>query len=141
MAEQTVSKVALQIGSAQKAALTRDGNGYPVLELYLDYERAWATVGQALDNAEVEVTSLDRDRGTFLVTMDDSVFTGEETGGGFLCRFTFSCDRSEAYDFRIQMQAREDDVFAVSVLQAADDQPAEAGIAQQVLVLLREYAS
>lgn len=140
VSEQTVSKVALQIGSTQKAALNRDVEGQPVMRLFLDYDRAWATLGQALDNAEVEVTNLDRDIGAYFVKLDESVFGGEQETG-FLCRITFSCDSSTTYDLRIQISPATDELYEVNVLQAGDNQPADPEIAQQVLVLLREFAS
>ena len=76
VAEQTVSKVALQIGSTQKAELARDSAGIPELRLFLDFERAWATLGQALDNAEVEIINLDRDEATFDVKLTEAAFGG-----------------------------------------------------------------
>lgn len=140
VSEQTVSKVALQIGSAKKTELLRDANGFPVLHLYLDYERAWATLGQALDNAEVEILNLDRETGLFAVNIPGSVFTGDDDGPGFLCRLTFSCDDDEALDVQIKVQGDKQD-YRVSILEADSDKPLDAEIAQQVLVLIREYAA
>ncbi len=140
VSEQTVSKVALQIGSAKKTELLRDANGFPVLHLYLDYERAWATLGQALDNAEVEILNLDRETGLFAVNIPGSVFTGDDDGPGFLCRLTFSCDDDEAMDVQILVEGDRQD-YRVSVLEADSKKPLDAEIAQQVLVLIREYAA
>lgn len=139
VAEQTVSKVALQIGSSRKTELARDQQGFPVLRLYLDYDRAWATLGQALDNAEVEITNLDREQGVFYVKLTEATFTGED-GGGFFCRLTFSCDDAE-YDLQIQVADREQQIFEVSVMEEQGLRPADPELAQQVLVLIREYAS
>ncbi len=139
VSEQTVSKVALQIGSSRKSELGRDERGYPILHLYLDYDRAWATLGQAMDNAELEVTSLDRDNGTFQIHIPSSVFTGDE-GGGFFCRFTFSCDREASYDLQLRVHGASDD-YRVSVLDASGAAPVDADLAQQVLVMLREFAA
>lgn len=139
VAEQTVSQVALQIGSAQKAELTRDTSGFPLLRLYLDYERAWATLGQALDNAEVEITNLDRATGVFLVTIPSSVFGGEDEKG-FFCRLTFSCDDGDAFDLQIRVSG-ESQTYEVKVFEATGDRRADAELAQQVLVLLREFAA
>jgi outer membrane protein assembly factor BamC len=138
VAEQTVSKVALQIGSSKKTELIRDPSGFPVLHLYLDFERAWATLGQALDNAEVEITNLDRDTGLFLVSIPQEVFSGEEEGG-FFCRLTFSCD-DEPVNLQILVRG-ESKAYEVSVLEPEGSNPANADLAQQVLVLIREYAS
>ncbi|MEM7078123.1 MAG: outer membrane protein assembly factor BamC [Pseudomonadota bacterium] len=145
VSEQTVSKVALQIGSARKSEIARDEQGYPILRLFLDYERAWATLGQALDNANVEIVNLDRATGTFDVKLTDAVFAGEDAedqGGGFFCRLTFSCGGSSgAYDLRLQVDIADADGYEVSVLEEGGGARAGAELAQQVLVLLREYAS
>ena len=63
VAEQTVSMVAQQIGSGAKSEVIRNTDGVPTLLLYLDQDRAWAAVGQALVRAEVDVTDQDRDVG------------------------------------------------------------------------------
>lgn len=138
VAEQTVSKVALQIGSAKKSELVRDATGYPVLHLYLDYERAWATLGQALDNAKVEITNLDRDAGLFQINIPASVFSGEEEGG-FFCRLTFSCGEDDL-DVQIAVTG-EKESYEVRVLEAQGTAQVEADLAQQVLVLIREFSS
>ena len=140
VSEQTVSKVALQIGSKKKTELGRNTSGYPVLHLYLDYERAWATLGQALDNADVEILNLDRESGMFDVNIPGSVFTGEETRKGFLCRVTFSCDDDAAMDVQIRMEGQSQD-YIISVLNAVDGAPLNPDIAQQILVLIREFAA
>jgi outer membrane protein assembly factor BamC len=140
VSEQTVSKVALQIGSTRKTELARNASGYPELHFFLDYERAWATLGQALDNAEVEIVNLNREAGLFEVNIPTSVFTGEETRSGFLCRITFSCDSNEAIDVRIRMQGESQD-YVISVVDAQQGTPLNADVAQQILVLIREFAA
>ena len=124
----------------KKTELARDPQGHPVLYLFLDYERAWATLGQALDNAQVDVTSLDRETGLFVVNISDRVFSGEEEGSGFLCRFTFSCGDDDSVDLQIIVRG-DDQAYEVSVLDVDGQPPADAELAQQVLVLIREYAA
>ena len=88
VAEQTVSKVALQIGSAKKSELGRDSQGLPILRLYLDYERAWATLGQALANANVTINELSQDQGLIRCQPDrSSVQWGGGRGWWFLLPF------------------------------------------------------
>ncbi len=143
VSEQTVSKVALQIGSTQKAIIRRNEQGYPELELRLDYERAWATLGQSLENAEVEVLALDRDSGMFVVHIPPEVFTREEDDGpGFFCRLTFSCDddKGDALDLQIVVEGS-GERYRVIVLESTGDRPVQAEVAQQVLVLIREFAT
>ncbi|MEM9620664.1 MAG: outer membrane protein assembly factor BamC [Pseudomonadota bacterium] len=140
VAQQTVSKVALQIGSQQKAELARTPDGYPVLKLHLDYERAWATLGQALSNADVAVAELNREAGVLLVNIPPEAF-GEEQGRGFFCRITFSCDdKDDTLDVRLVIDGEEDN-YSVSVLQPDSDAPIPPDLSQQVLVLIREYAA
>lgn len=139
VAEQTVSKVALQIGSSRKSELARDGEGLPVLKLYLDYERAWATMGQALGNADVEISDLNRQNGVFFVKVNEATFGGEEESR-FFCRLTFSCDRNQDVDLQIRVVGSAERVFNVSVFQAQGDEPADSELAQQVLVLIKEFS-
>ena len=63
---------AQRIAGATKAALVKDANGAPVLVLHLDYDRAWATVGQALARAELDVTDLNRSTGLFYVQVSEA---------------------------------------------------------------------
>ena len=141
VSEQTVSKVALQIGSSEKAELTLDANGDPLLKLYLDYERAWATLGQALDNAEIEITNLDREAGVFFVVVPSSLLTGEE-GSGFFCRFTFSCDANDAsYNLSLQIYNAQDQEFDISVQDGQTRGRIDPDLAQQILVIIRDFAT
>lgn len=50
--------------------LTRDGNGYPVLMLDLDFDWAWQEVGDTLKGmSSVKVDDLDRGRGIYYVVV------------------------------------------------------------------------
>ncbi len=79
----TVSLLAQSLVGKPKAVYARDADGNPVLRLELDFNRAWAAVGQALEDAEVRVHDLDRSRATYLVTWKDS---GDGDEGGLLSR-------------------------------------------------------
>ena len=144
VAESTVSRVALEIGSGAKTELTRNTQGQPVLRLFLDRGRAWATLGQSLRNAEVvevSVVEQDSDNATVAVAIPRELF-GNDAGGGLLCRLTFSCGASSnAVNVTLKMyESAEPEVFDVLVLDG--DQPlADNDLAQQILVLIREYAA
>ena len=139
VSEQVVSRVAQRIGSTQKAELVRDASGNPILRLFLDYERAWATLAQSLGSAQVEVVDANKDDGRYEVKLEESVFGGDHSKG-FFCRITFSCNKNEIYDLFLQLDEQSENTFDVSVLLAEDGQPLDADIAQQVLVLIREYS-
>lgn len=139
VSEQTVSKVALQIGSSEKAALTLDDSGDPLLKLYLDYDRAWATLGQALENAQIEVASYDRETGAYFVNVPMAMITGEDERS-FFCRITFSCERSDTeYFLLLQLLNPGEREFDVVVQDGETRGRVDPDLAQQVLVMIREY--
>jgi outer membrane protein assembly factor BamC len=140
VAETTVSKVALQIGASAKTDLLRNTDGVPVLKLYLDRARAWATLGQSMKNAEVEVNEQNNDIGEYDVTIPTALFSGDARGS-VLCRITFSCN-SEARRINAVIQMTEDTESGFNVLVMQDGAPMrDADKAQQILVLIREFAT
>ena len=66
VADASISFVARNISTQSKADLQRDASDLPVLRLNLDFERAWATVNQALHEAKLDVTDVDRIGGCVL---------------------------------------------------------------------------
>ena len=143
VAESTVSRVAQKIGSGAKAELIRNADGQPVLRLFLDRGRAWATLGQSLRNAEVvevDVVEQSSDAGSIEVLLPQSLF-GDDKSKGLLCRLTFSCGQASEVNVTLRMSASvESNVFDVLVFDG--EQPlADNDLAQQILVLIREYAA
>jgi outer membrane protein assembly factor BamC len=136
VAEQTVSMVAQTITADIKSSLERDEMGTPVLELRLDYERAWATVGQALTRAEVVVDDLNQEEGVYHVRIPDNVLTGEERSwlGGILGR------GNKGFELQLHVDEVADSVYHVNVLDN-DSKPVDREFGQDVLAMLREYAS
>ena len=53
VADATISFAARNISTQTKADLQRDANDLPVLHLNLDFDRAWATVSQAMNEAKL----------------------------------------------------------------------------------------
>jgi outer membrane protein assembly factor BamC len=139
VAETTVSKVALQIGASAKTDLIRNADGVPVLRLYLDQDRAWASLEQAMKNAEVEINDQDRETGEYDVTIPTAIFTGE-SAGGFFCRITFSCGGANSVDALIKMSAHQEAGFNVVVIQNGEPM-LDVDQAQQILVMIREFAT
>ena len=54
-----VSMVGREIAGRSKAEIVKDAGGYPSLYLNIGFDRAWATVSQALERAEVVVQDAD----------------------------------------------------------------------------------
>jgi len=136
VSEQTISMVAQEMTAQVKSSLERDVQGVPVLELRVDYDRAWAVVGQALDRAEVEVDNLDRVEGFYYVHVPYSVFTGEKKGwlGRLLSR------GKDGYDLQLRVKEADKDVYHVDVLDT-EAVPVDRDFGQQVLSMLRDFAS
>ena len=136
VSEQTVSMVAQEITGQVKSSVERDEQGTPVLELRLDYDRAWATVAEALNRAEVEVENLDQIEGVYYVRIPDSVLTGEEKGwlSGLLSR------GKDGYELQLHVRKAAEMIYHVNVLDNKAD-PVEREFGQEVLTMLREYAS
>ena len=143
VSEQTVSMVAQEISSAAKSEVIRNKQGIPTLRLYLDTERAWAAVGQALNRAEVEVTNEDRAAGKYFVTISDSFLVGGERKRGFFRRIFGGGKRKGKADDNLQIAmepADEDAGFAVYILDE-NDRHIDREYSQELLVMIREFAS
>jgi outer membrane protein assembly factor BamC len=137
VAEQTVSMVAQSISTQPKSVMERATGGAPALRLNLDFDRAWATVGQALANAEIAVDDANEDAAAYAVTVTEATFTGDEPG--FFGRmFSFGSD-DQALRLQLSPAAGADGAWWVQVTDEAGA-AVDRELAQQLLVLLREFA-
>ena len=143
VAESTVSKVALQIGSQPKSDMRRNADGIPELRFFLDRRRAVASLTQSLRNAGVIINSEDSDAGRFDISIPSEVLTGKK-GGGFFCRITFSCSSRGATDVTLFMSdaiATElGEGYKISVLQDGELM-VDVDRAQEILIMIREFAT
>ncbi len=135
VSSQSVSRVGQSLVGATKAEFDTNVSGQPVLRLNLDFDRAWATVSQALDNADVSVTDLDRSEGVFFIELPEEILTGEPAKKGFF-------GRSKAGDLQplqISVVPADRGGYQVSALdsEAIAIAPAQA---REVLNLIREFA-
>ena len=137
IAIESVSMVALDIAGERKAVVERDAQGHPLLRLNVDFDRAWAVVGQALQRAELTVTEVERDAGLFQVEVSPRQLTGG--GRSFLSRFLPGGDGGGTQPFDIRIAAS-GEAQLVQVFQAEGER-APQDVSQQILVMLREFAS
>jgi outer membrane protein assembly factor BamC len=135
VAEQAVSRVAQTISGGVKSRIIRDSSGEPVLELDLDYDRAWATIAQALTRAEVEITEFDEQAGVYRVIIPESLFSGK--GSGFLGGIFGG---RQKYDLELRFKKTGANQFYVMVFDD-DAQPVDRDLSQEVLTMIREFAS
>lgn len=122
---------------AQSASLGQDGAGNPVLSLSVDFNRAWAAVGSALQRAEIEVVDLNRSAGVYYVDMDGVAADAEERG--FLGR-VFGRDRpapateEQRVQVRLTQLGGEVQVTAERSIATA----ADASVARDLLTRIRD---
>jgi outer membrane protein assembly factor BamC len=138
VAEQTVSMVAQKIGAGVKSFLDIDADGDPILQLRLDRDRAWATLGQSLSRASIDVTESDEQTGVYRILVPEDLDV-EADEKGFLRRM-FSFGGEDLLDLQLKLEPSSSSGFVVSAL---DEQgrPLDREFGQRVLVLVREYAS
>lgn len=132
-----ISLRAQTIAAEPKAEVMAGRDRPPVLRFRLDYDRAWATVATALDNAEIPVIERDSERGTYQISFDESQFRGEEPGW---FRRTFTFRRSQPETFTLKLETGTDG-HDLKVLSASGDSAADRDQSEQVLNILREFAS
>lgn len=93
----TSSLLAGSIQSERKANIVEVSNGESVLELRLDYNRAWVVVRQALENANIVITDSNRDESFYNVSFSGIV--EEEDEPGLIGRIFRSGGGEQAADF------------------------------------------
>ena len=138
VAEQTVSMVAQEIGAGVKSYLDIDADGDPVLRLRLDRERAWATLGQALSRADIEVREADEQAGVYRISLPEDLDVESGEKGFFRRMLSFGGD--DLRDLELKLEPQQESGFVVSALDG-EGQALEREFGQRVLVLIREYAS
>lgn len=129
-----VSAGALQLAGADRAVLVPDRE-QPVLRYKLDFDRAWATVGNALEAADIQVFDLDRSRAVYYVSLDEG--TGR---GGLFGRKRKRKERDEAAArLQVRLQAKGGEVH-VTVSQETPG-PEALAKAERLLKIIKEYST
>ncbi len=98
----SVSLLAGSIETESKANIVRGSAGELVLELRIDFDRAWGQINQALTSAGVTIVDNDVDQAVINV-----MFAGaelEESAGFFRRMFSRNNDNEEATGFALQLQ-------------------------------------
>ncbi len=79
----SVSLLAQGISTASKVSLVPGVEGYQVIRLELPYERAWASLGLALERGKFKVKDMDRSKGVYFVDYRPDLPEGQEEPGFF----------------------------------------------------------
>ncbi|MYB39581.1 MAG: outer membrane protein assembly factor BamC [Gammaproteobacteria bacterium] len=130
VASETVSMVGRDVATESKARVERDEAGHPVLRLNVDFDRAWATVSQALSRADVDVLREDRDAALIEAMV-------EPAGVGVARLLRGRSQRARPVRIRITPG---DDGYVVNVL-SLEGAPVAVELSERVLAVLREYAA
>ncbi len=131
----SISYVARNISTQSKAELERDASDNPVLKLNLDFDRAWATVSQALNEAKLDVTDVDRSAGVFYLTVTDQMLNQEEKPSIWTRWFRAEHKRN----LTLLMEPKAPG-YDLSVFESAG-QHAPPDVSEQILIMIREFAT
>lgn len=126
-----VSMVGREVATARKAEVVKDAAGYPALRLNVGFDRAWATVGQALERAEIAMRA-DRDSASYRAEFPTA------GTGGWLKRIVPGGEGRDA-PVRISVE-RQGDGCLIRVA-TPQGEPLALSLAEEVLVTLREFAA
>ena len=138
-ADVSVSLMGSTVAALPKAVVERDVDGYPILRLMIDFDRAWATVGQALERADVEVLDVDRESATFRARVRDGFIVRQEPGLlGRLNPFRRGASRGDA-----AVLIRIGAIDGGHVVRCVDDadNPIDVELSERVLATVRAFAT
>ncbi len=132
----TISMMAGGLENRSSRAQLIPDRDRPVLKYKLDFNRAWATVGNALENARVPVEDLDRTSARYFVYYT-SDFNPEP---GFFGRLfgKKKPDENPANRYTVLLEENGNEVH-VTVLRETDQ--AESLIAERLLKVIKEYST
>ncbi|MNO98833.1 Outer membrane protein assembly factor BamC [compost metagenome] len=123
-------------------SLGKDGSGNPVLTVDSDFDRAWVSVGRALDSADIRVDDLNRSLGVYYVNIAEGAKKPEEDKPGFLSRMFGGGEKSKEEE---EASAKRYQVRLTSVANTVQitvdkdiNTSAPADVAQSVLEKLQE---
>ena len=123
-----------------RVSLTQDGSGNPLLQLDSDFDRAWSSVGRALQAADVRVDDLDRSLGVYYVNLSERADDPDDKPGFFSRLFGGAPDKDEieARAERYQVRLTRAGNGVQVTLDKSIDTVAPADVARRVLSLIKD---
>ena len=118
----SASLLAGSIESESKANIVQDVNGKQVLELKINYNRAWVQIRTALESAEIPIVDSDRDQNYFNVRFAGIMEEGDEPG--FIGRIFGAGDDNVAQErgFNVRLQESNNVINVVTeALEGSDE--------------------
>lgn len=135
----SASLLAGSIEAESKANLIENDSGEPMLELRVDYNRAWVQIRQALESAEITIVESDRDQSVFSVQFAGII--EEEDEPGFIGRWfgAGSDEVAEEKSFSVRLMESGDVVNVVTEASEISDESSE--LTQELLQVIDENLS
>lgn len=123
-----------------RVTLSESGSGSPVLRLDTDLNRAWSSVGRALQVSDILVEDLDRSLGIYYINLAEGAANPDDKPGFFSRLFGGAPDREELDARAERYQLRLMDVSGnVQVTLDKDlDTIAPPDVSRRVLTMLKE---
>ena len=120
--------------------LIADGSGNPVLQLDSDFDRAWSSVGRALQASDIRVDDLDRSLGVYYVNLSERADNPDDKPGFFARLFGGAADKDEieARAERYQVRLTRAGNGVQVTLDRSVDTVAPADVARRVLNLIKD---
>jgi outer membrane protein assembly factor BamC len=137
VSNEAVSFVATNISTQAKARMARGAGGEPVLLLYLDFARGWATVNQSLIDADANVIVADKEAQLFDVIVTESNLNQEEKGW---FKSMFDGD-DDAVTIRVRIDQRDQDQALGVTIHDEQDQLVENRLGERILIMIREFST
>ena len=134
---ETVSRVGQVVAMKPKADIVRDALGYPILILNVDADRAWATIGQALKEAQIIEPDIDEDARKFTFSVTDLI---SESKSGFFSRI-IPGRSSNVDDEKVTLLIVTSDSSQHVIVTNSNGEKLGEEVAEQILSLVRQYAA
>jgi len=123
-----------------RVTLSEAGSGNPMLQLDTDFNRAWSSVGRALQASDILVEDLDRSLGIYYINLAEGAANPDEKPGFFSRLFGGTPDRDEldARAERYQLRVTDAGGNIQVTLDKDLDTVAPADVARRVLNMLKD---
>ena len=118
---------------------TISGESGTVLKYRLDFDRTWATIGRALEDAEVEVIDLDRSAGVYYVNYSSLA----NSKGGFLKRiFNSEGEKKEGRPFLVTVSSQSGQII-VNAAPSGESLPGPEDLVlrERLIKIIKEYST
>ena len=138
----SASLLAGTIQAESKANIIESNTGDPVLELKVDYNRAWVQVRQAMESAEIDIVDSNRDQSFFSVRFAGIVPEEDSPGffGRLLGRGSSPVER-ESKDFSVRLLETESTVNVVPEALTQESSPVVNQLGLELLQVINDNLS